>query len=221
MNVFRILVEHRQEFGIGLFVTVKLCALIWPIGLILGAILGMAGVRWRRVVGMPSRAASFVLGGIPVLVFLFWLHYPLQSMLNVVIDPFYTAVAALSILNTVLVADMVRGVLLDFPQQYVLAARACGLSPRETVLKIQLPIVLRQILPSLLLLQVSMLQATLFASLISVDEIFRVVQRVNSEIYRPVELYTALAVLFLIVCLPLHGLATWLKIQFTRNLSEQ
>jgi polar amino acid transport system permease protein len=221
MDIFQILVDHRQEFAIGLLMTVKLCALIWPIGLILGALLGMAGVRWKNAVGLPSRAVSFILGGIPVLVFLFWLHYPLQSVLRVVIDPFYTAVAALAILNTVLVADMVRGVLVEFPEQYVLAARACGLSHRETVIKIQLPIVLRQILPPLLFLQVTMLQATLFASLISVDEIFRIVQRVNSEIYRPVELYTALAVLFLVVCLPLHGLALWLKVRFTRNLSEQ
>jgi len=65
-------------------------------------------------------------------------------------------------------------VLNDFPMQYVMAAQICGLSHRQTVLKIQLPIIFRQAIPTLLLIQVSMLQASLFASLISVDEIFRV-----------------------------------------------
>jgi len=122
--------------------------------------------------------------------------------------------------NTFLVADLIRGVLLDFPNQYVMAAKVCGLNDRETVLRVQLPIIARQVLPNLLFIQVGMLQATLFASLISVEEIFRVAQRINSEVYKPVEIYTALAAFFLAVCLPLHGLALFLKQRFTRNLSE-
>jgi ABC-type amino acid transport system permease subunit len=104
--------------------------------------------------------------------------------------------------------------------QYVSAARVCGLSPREIALDIQLPIVLRQLLPGLLTLQVAMLQATLFASLISVDEIFRVAQRINAQVYRPVPVYTALGLFFLIICLPLNGLALWLRRRYTRDLSE-
>lgn len=221
MNTFEILVHHRQEFLQGLWVTLKLCMLIWPIGIVAGTALGVAGAKWPQAIGVPSRICSFVLSGIPVLVFLFWLHYPLQSYFHVVIHPFYTAAAALSIVNTLLVTDLIRGVLNDFPTQYIMAARVCGLTHRETVLHIQLPIVFRQVLPSLLSILVSMLQATLFASLISVDEIFRVAQRVNSQVYRPVEIYTALALLFLVVCLPLHGLAHLLKERFTRNLSER
>jgi ABC-type amino acid transport system permease subunit len=79
---------------------------------------------------------------------------------------------------------------------------------------------LRQIIPSLLSLQVNMLQLTLFASFISVEEIFRVSQRINALIYKPIEIYTALAILFLIICLPLNGLALWLKKEYTRDISE-
>ncbi|HEX8163560.1 MAG TPA: ABC transporter permease subunit [Pyrinomonadaceae bacterium] len=221
MSVLDILTKYRGEFLYGLWVTLKLCLLIWPIGIVVGTALGVAGAKWKLGVGIPSKVISFTLSGIPILVFLFWLHYPAQSLLKIVVNPFYTAAAALSIINVLLVADLIRGVLNDFPTQYIMAARVCGLSHQQTVLNIQLPIIFRQVLPSLLLIQVSMLQATLFASLISVDEIFRVAQRINSEVYRPVEIYTALAVLFLAVCLPLHGLAYWLKARFTRDLSEQ
>lgn len=221
MDIFDILAKYRGEFLQGLLVTLKLCLLIWPIGILVGTALGAAGARWKVGIGLPSKVISFTLSGIPILVFLFWLHYPLQSLLGIVVQPFYTAVAALSIVNTLLVADLIRGVLNDFPNQYVMAAQVCGLSHRQTVLQIQLPIIFRQVLPNLLLIQVTMLQATLFASLISVDEIFRIAQRINSEVYRPVEIYTALAVLFLAVCLPMHGIAYWLKARFTRDLSER
>ena len=221
MNIIDIVVTYREDFLTGLKVTVELCLLIWPIGILLGTALGIGGARWKVAVGLPSKFVSFVLSGVPVIVFLFWLHYPLQYLLGVVIKPFYTAAAALAVINTFLVADLIRGVLNDFPSQYIAAAKACGLSSRRTIMSIELPISYRQVLPNILFIQVGMLQATLFASLISVEEVFRIAQRINAQIYRPVEIYTALAAFFLAVCLPLHGLAHWLRTRYTRNLSEQ
>jgi His/Glu/Gln/Arg/opine family amino acid ABC transporter permease subunit len=221
MTVFDILVQYHEGFLSGLKVTLELCLIIWSAGLILGSLLGVAAARFPTLVGWPVRICSFILGGIPILVFLFWLHFPLQSLMGVVIDPFYTASFALSVLNIFMVCDIVRNAIADFPKQYLMAARVCGMSSTDALQHIEAPIIFRQIIPSLLTTQVYMLQASLFASLISVEEIFRVAQRINAQIYKPVEIYTALGVLFLVVCLPLNGLAFWLKSRFTRNLSEQ
>jgi His/Glu/Gln/Arg/opine family amino acid ABC transporter permease subunit len=218
--LFQILVDYRAAILGGLRVTLDLCLVAWAAGVVLGTLAGTAANRWRATVGWPVRGAAFVLSSVPVLVLLFWLHYPLQSMLGVVFDPFYTAAGALALVNVVSVADLVATALRDFPTQYITAARVCGLSPAETARRIQLPIVLRQILPGLLVRQVAVLQASLFASLISVDEIFRVAQRINAMVYRPVEVYTGLACFFLIICLPLNGLAAYLEARFTRDLSE-
>ena len=221
MNALDILVKYKTEFILGLKTTLNLCLIIWLAGIVIGSALGAAGAKWKHAVGLPTKSISFILGGVPVLVFLFWMHYPLQSYLHVVVDPFYTAAATLSVVNILLVAELIRSAVLDFPSQYIASARVCGLSTSAIIRHIQLPILLRQVLPGLLVIQITMLQSTLFASLISVDEVFRIAQRINSQIYRPVEIYTALAVLFLAVCLPMHGLAHWLRIRFTRNLSEQ
>lgn len=220
MSVFDILQQYYPAFLSGLAVTLQLCAIIWGSGLIVGGALGLAGAKYGLWVGLPSRFVSFLLGGIPLLVFLFWLHYPAQAMFNVVIDPFYTAAFTFSLVNIFGVAGIVRESLSDFPRQYLIAAKVTGLTKKQTVFKIQLPLILRQSLPALLLLQVGMLHTTLFASLISVEEIFRVAQRINAQIYRPVEIYTALGVFFLAVCLPVNGVAFWLKRRFTRNISE-
>ena len=221
MSVIDILVRYHPAFLGGLFVTLKLCAVVWFTGIVGGTLLGALGKRWPRVIGIPSRAASFFLSGIPVLVLLFWFHYPLQAMIGINIDPFITAVTAFSLINLFAVADIIRGVLNDFPAQYTMAARVCGLSTRTTFLRIELPIVFRQVLPTLLMLQVTMLQISIFASLISVAEIFRVAQQINAMLYKPIEIYSALAVFFLLVCLPLNGCAIWLRSRFTRDYSEQ
>lgn len=221
MTVFDILLRYHMAFLQGLAVTLQMCALIWSTGIVLGTVLGVAAARCPFWIGLPSRVIAFLLAGVPTLVFLFWLHYPAQAMLNIVIDPFYTATVTFALLNLFGVADLVRAALEDFPQQYITAARVTGLSRRQTVLQIELPLIARQIMPGLLLLQVSMLHMTLFASLISVEEIFRVAQRINAQIYRPVEIYTALGVFFLAVCLPVNILAVYLKNKFTRDVSER
>jgi ABC-type amino acid transport system permease subunit len=221
MTVLQILIDYHTGFLSGLYVTLQLCTIIWGCGIVFGAALGYAGWKSPVAIGLPSRIFSFGLSGVPILVFLFWLHYPAQAMFNVVIDPFYTAAFTFTIVNIIAVADLVRVTLLDFPDQYLIAARVCGLTPKQTIFNIQLPIIFRQVLPGLLMLQVTMLHVTLFSSLISVEEIFRVAQRINAQIYKPVEIYTALGFFFLAVCLPINGIAIYLKHRFTRNLSDR
>jgi len=221
MGVFDIIVRYREAFLGGLRVTLSLALLTWGVGLLAGILLGALGHRYRFLFGGPLRLFAFFLSGIPFLVLLYWANFPLQVLLNVVIDPFYTAVLILVVLNTVGVAEICRIALDDFPEQYLLSAQVCGLTSRQTIFHIQIPLILRQILPGLLNLQVIMLQMTLFASLISVEELFRVAQRINATIYKPVEIYSALAIFFLLICLPVNGLAIWLKYRFTRNLSEK
>ena len=220
MNVIDIIIEYHPAFLNGLWVSLQLSLIIWLCGLAFGSALGLAGAKIPYYVGWPSRVISFILSGVPLLVFLFWLHYPAQALFQVVIDPFYTAAFTLAFANLFLVADIVRGALLDFPKEYITAAKVTGLSRKQIIFNIQLPLILRQVLPALLFLQVSMLHMTIFASLISVEEIFRVAQRINAQIYRRVEIYTALGLFFLAVSLPINGFAFWLKHKFTRNLSE-
>ena len=220
MTLFTIIYQYHEALIKGLGVTVKLALIIWLAGISAGTILGILAARLRIAVGVPMRVVAFFLSGIPVLVMLYWAHYPLQVLLKAVINPFYTAAAVLTVINMFTVADLIFTHLRDFPEEYKIAAKVCGLTPKETVLRIQLPLILRQVIPALLPIQVAMLQSTLFASLISVEEIFRVCQRINSIVYKPVEIYTALGLLFIITCLPINGFAFWLRARFTRNLSE-
>ena len=221
MSVWNILYTYKEGLLSGLLVTLALCLIIWLSGSVFGVLIGAFAHRQKESTGWFLKILSFLLASTPVLVLLFWLHYPLQAMLAVVIIPFITAAFALSLINIVGVAQIVRDVLGDFPQQYAIAGKVCGLTDREIFFKIELPIIFRQTIPQFLTLQVSMLQMTLFASLISVQEVFRVAQQINSIVYKPIEIYTALAVFFIAICLPLNLLAYWFKNKYTRNLSEK
>lgn len=221
MFVLDILINYHKVFLQGLKVTLELCLTIWTTGIILGVGLGVIGSHYPLSWGHFTRSMSFIFSALPTLVILFWFHYPAQAVLNIVIDPFYTALLTLSLVNIFGVGETVRQAVADFPAQYIMTGRVCGLNQRDIVTQIQLPILLRQLIPGLMTQQVLMLHMTLFASLISVDEIFRVAQRINSTIYRPVEIYTVLALFFLAICLPVNLFAAGLKKRYTRNMSER
>lgn len=84
---------------------------------------------------------------------LFWLHYPAQTLLGewtgteIVIHPFYTAAFTFALVNIFAMAEMTRVAIRDFPQQYIIAGQVCGLRNRDILLRIQLPLLFRQLLP--------------------------------------------------------------------------
>lgn len=204
----------------GFFVSLKLVLIVWFFGLAVGTLIGWYAHR-QSLAGLLLKIIWFLLSSVPILVVLFWLHFPLQNIMGIVVNPFITAAAALSFINIIFVSSIIKNTLDDFPKEYAIAGRVSGLPELEIFLKIRLPLITRAALPQLLFLQVSMLQATIFASFISVEEIFRMSQRINSLIYKPVEIYTTLALFFLVLCLPLNCAAYWLKNKYTRNLSEK
>jgi ABC-type amino acid transport system permease subunit len=139
MSTWDILINYHEAFLSGLAVTLQLFTIVLGFGLTLGGALGWAGAHWRVPVGVPVKVICFMLSSIPLLVFLFWLHYPAQALFDVVIDPFYTAALAFSLINIFSVADIVRTALLDFPRQYLTAAKVTGLTRQQTIFRIQLP----------------------------------------------------------------------------------
>ena len=121
-TILRIVTKHSSAFLRGISVSIQLVLIVWVAGLVIGTILGILSVKFRRAVGIPARLCSFILSGIPVLVYLFWAHYPVQAFMGVVINPFNTAAVVLSTINIFGVSDLIRTHLIDFPEQYNIAA---------------------------------------------------------------------------------------------------
>jgi ABC-type amino acid transport system permease subunit len=85
-----------------------------------------------------------------------------------------------------------------------------GATRKTTFFLVEAPILLRLSLPALLTIQIAMLHATLLGSFIGVDEILKVTGRINAIEYQPIELYTILAAIFVLLCIPLTIVAGWL-----------
>ena len=152
MTIINIIITYREGLLSGLLITLGLCLIVWLSGLIFGVLFGTLAHRQKKSTGMFLKIFSFLLASTPILVLLFWLHYPLQAMLGIVVVPFITAAIALSLVNIVGVAQIVRDALEEFPEQYSIAGKVCGLTQKEILSKIQLPIIFRQTIPQFLTL---------------------------------------------------------------------
>lgn len=214
MSVIEVIFEYRLAYLSGLLVTMKLCFIAWGCGIVGGSLVAL-GAEWMpKWIGWPALGLSRITEAIPIMVLLFWLHYPAQSALGIIIDPFFTTAALLTLLNALSVFGILRRAISKVPEELIEVARVCGVNRNKMFWRIKVPLAIRTALGSLTSSQVNILQLSIFGSLISVEELFRVSQRINAQIYQPVEVYTGLAVFFLIVCLPLNLLARRLEKKF-------
>ncbi|MBL1430689.1 MAG: ABC transporter permease subunit [Robiginitomaculum sp.] len=184
------------------------------IGLLIGFVVGF--MTWKsKTMSKTVLAMGMVVASLPVLAILFWVHYPLQSAFGVVIAPIYSATIIFAVVNAFLVADTVTNAAKQLPKEYIECGNIYGFSKYESIRKIEFPLIMRSSIPALLKIQVAVLHMTLFASLISVEELFRVAQRINSIEYAPIPIYTLLAIFYLGLSLPIIFLAQALRKKFS------
>lgn len=221
MSIFEIFSTYKEGFLQGLGVTLRLCLMVWFIGIVVGTLFGILSAKYHKSFGLITKIISTFISGVPVIVLLYWLYYPMQQQLQIDIPAFNIAVFAFSFVNVFIVADLVKNAIKDLPNQYLLSAKVSGLSERTILRKIQIPLIFKQLLGPVLLVQITMLHNSIFASLINVDEIFRQIQRINAMVYKPIELYTALAMFFIIITVPLTLIALYLKRKYAKDYSER
>ncbi len=221
MKPFEILWQYRAAFLGGFVVTIELVVLSLIVGTTMGILLEWLCARYEGLIRRVSDSAAFCMSAIPALVILFWLHYPAQAMLGIVVPPFWTALAALALVNIFAIYRIVSDAVNDFPKQFEATAQVCGLKPIQIVRYIKAPLILRAALPRWIDQQVIILQTSVFASLISVEETFRVAQRINSVVYQPVIIYTSMALIFLATAGSAMYYAKYLRKKFYRDFSER
>jgi octopine/nopaline transport system permease protein len=169
-------------------------------------------LTWMRASSIkPLRWASriyvFVFRGTPLLVQMFLIYYGLAQFPEVrgsllwpfLRDAWFCAVLALSLNTAAYTSEILRGGLQAVPFGQVEAARACGMSGWTLYRRIVFPIALRQALPSYSTEVILQVRATALASVITLMEITGVAQKLNSESYRAIEIFSCAGLIYLAV----------------------
>jgi polar amino acid transport system permease protein len=199
----------------GVAVTLELSVIAVAIGTAAGVL--FAVLRGSRITILRWFAICFVETGLalPLAVLLIWINYCLPQVSSLfTFNSFTVAALALAINLTPFVCETIRSGFATLPEDYALAARAIGMSDWQAFVRVTFPLSLRRTLPGLIAHYVTTLKMVSICSIIAVPEILHTSSTIISNEFRPLEVYTTMAVLYLLMVLPFTIFARVLERHF-------
>lgn len=187
--------------GIGLTAELSLVSVVASVAL--GLLVALAGFSRSRVLRAANRCYVEALRNVPVFVLLLWAYYALPVVLGLTFTPFAGAVLALALSDSAYEAEILRAGIQSVDRGHVEAARSLGMSAWLTMRRIILPQALRRMLPAMANQFIYLVKSSALASVIGLGELTRRANELTTALYRPFELYTFLAVEYLVILLVL------------------
>jgi len=198
----------------GLKYTLLVCGLSFAFGSAMGLL--MAGLRMSHRFPFTQIAYVYIdfFRTTPALVQLIWVFYVLPILVGITLSPVASGVVALSLNAGAFFAEVFRGGIQSLPSGQWDAAVVLGYSRPATILRVILPQGLRRALPATANIFISLLKDSSLLSVIAVPELTYQAQTQAAQSFRPLELYTALAVAYFVLTYPLSLTSSWLERRF-------
>jgi len=168
-------------------------------GLILGTVAGMMRAYGGRVLNGVAFAYIEVIRGTPIVVQVMFLYFALPVLADLRIDPMTAAVLAIVVNAGAYIAEIVRGAFLSIGKGLTEAGLAIGLPHWKVLVYIVGPLAFRRLIPPLGNQFIVSLKDTSLFIVIGVGELTRTGQEIMASNFRAVEIWTAVAVIYLIM----------------------
>lgn len=173
------------------------------IATVVGAVLGTAVAIVGRMKFAPVR--WLVLGYVeffrntPLLVQLTWIHFVVPLFTGINTSPFMSGTIALTLNVTAYFSETARAGINSVGKGQWEAARALGLHWVPIWSKVVLPQAFRVMIPPIANMVISIFKATAILSILAVDDLLRVSSRIANLSFKPVEVMTAMAIIYFVV----------------------
>lgn len=202
----------------GLAITVILSVLGLALALPLSVAIALARVSPWAWLRWPAGVLVYVVRGVPLIMFIFWVYFFLPILIGRQVSGFQTLLFTLVIYEASYLAEVVRAGIEGLPKGQTEAARALGLSYLQTTFKVILPQALYNMVPAMLTQFVSTIKETSLGYVISVNELTFAANQINNALLtKPFQVFLILAVMYFVLCFSLTQLARGLERRITRK----
>jgi putative glutamine transport system permease protein len=221
----------------GLWLSVKIAGISIALSLIVGVLMAVARLAPLRLIRWFAGTYVETFRATPLLLLLFFIFFgatrvdttwlldvPLGSLLvdpSGHLDRMPSAILALSLYNSAVVAEIMRAGILSISKGTVEAARSLGLSYMQSMRFVAVPMALRRMAPGLVSQLITLFKDTSLASLIGVVELLRrggvIYNTTGYQIFYghgnsiTIEVLTVVAMMYFIPCYALSLLAQRLE----------
>lgn len=182
-----------------LFLSVVTLVVATVLGMVI-AVMQMSRFRLARIIAL---VVGEIVRNTPILVQLLWVYYVLPIVFDIRIDALTAAIIGLSVYSAVFISEAFRAGIATVPVGHREAAEVLGLTPLQSFTRIVLPQAIRSVLPPLAANFVQLIKYSSLASVVSVNEVTRRGMELSSSTFRPLEIFTFIAVIYFVICWPL------------------
>ncbi len=178
-------------------------------GLLVGLIIGLARLSPYRVVRLPFAALVEVFRCTPLLVQLVWFYYALPVILGIELSAAMAGFLALTLYGASFYTEVIRAGIVSIDSGQREAAQALGMRRVQVMRRIVLPQAFKRMIPPLMNQSILQLKNTSLISVLALPDLLYQGQLIAHEIYKPLEVYTTIAVIYFAVLFPATILARW------------
>jgi polar amino acid transport system permease protein len=214
---FSFLWHYRILILWGLGVTIAYTIGTILLGFALGLVVGLFRLSRSRLLTLPLVAYVEIFRCTPLLVQIIWFYYALPVVLGIDIPATAAATLVLSLYTGAFYAEIVRGGVESMERGQWDAARAVGLKQLQALRLVILPQAFRRMIPPFMNQSIIQLKNTSLVSTIAVADLLYQGEMITAATYRPLEVYTMVAVLYFAVLFPLTVAAQYVERRLARK----
>jgi polar amino acid transport system permease protein len=204
---FSFLWQYRTIIAIGLGYTMLYAIGTILAGLIIGFAVGIARLAQSRLVNYPLIAYIEVFRCTPLLVQLIWFYYAFPVIIGLDIPAHVAAGLTLSLYTGAFYAEIIRAGVNSIERGQWDAARAIGMRRPQVMRRVILPQAIKRMIPPFMNQSITQLKNTSLVSTIAVSDLLYQGEIITATTYRPLEVYTSVAIIYFGVLFPLTLMA--------------
>lgn len=197
--------------GVELTLIVTVAAL--TSGAVVGLVVALARMSPRPWLQLPAIGYIELFRNTPALIQLMWMYYCLPLLTGLELGAVTSATVALAVNGSAYIAEIIRGGIQGVDRGQVEVARTLGMSHAQTMRKIVLPQGFRRMIPPFVNESVSILKFSSLVSVLGVADLTYQAQVLSTTTFRPIEIFTFIALVYLVLCTALAYMARRLELR--------
>ena len=208
---FSAVLEYWPLLLDGLAGTLTIAAISILCGILLGAVVAACRMSQLAILRLPAGIYVDFYRNTPGIVHFFWFYYALPVVADISMGPLQAAVLALTTQSASFYGEVFRGGIRSIENGQWEGATALGMSRWQALRRIIIPQAIRRMIGPFLERTFELIKTTSLASTLAYGELLYQAMQVSSMTYRPLEVYSVVAVIFFLLLLTFSTLAKKLE----------
>lgn len=199
---FDVVLENLPHLLQGLWFTCALTLSSMLVGLLVGLVVALARLAPWRPVQALAYAYTELFRTTPLLVQIIWIFYVMPIATGLALTPFVSGLVALGLNVGAFMAEIYRAGIMSVNPGQTQAGLALGMTKPQVMRRVVLPQALTRMIPPMATMWVSLFKDTSIVSAIGVVELMFRAREVATDTYRPLEVFTVVALVYFALTYP-------------------